>query len=144
MSQKKAGKKKGKNVAAQTVGAIEIQALNYIVDPDPVSYDAGSPVVWFVTNNDVEDHSVSIDPSTVKLKGNGVGQNPFTTKKPLVATPDPVAANGGKSLITATLKGKGNFPDKHTMYKYEIASVTADGVETRLLDPDLEVVDPTA
>jgi hypothetical protein len=140
---KNAGKKKSAKKKAATgtpaVGAITIGVGNVItLVPDTIQVDPDSDLSFLIANQDDYDHQVWIDPGLVVNKGSGKKQNPFSGDIGKTNVP------AGKSkAMTLRTKTKGGFPELPVTLKYTVESFTKGGLSSAL-DPDLDVVDPTA
>jgi hypothetical protein len=152
MAKKKTGK--AKKTAAKTkkkrtkpaapkkaTGTNEVVLAKIIIPPNGntavpvalVSFHRG-PLVWLVHNRSQNAHTITIDPSTF-VDQNNMPLNPLTTNNPLTT----VAIPPGKWDVLIATIDKGAVL---TSYKYQIAQTDMVTRALRLIDPDLDVIDP--
>jgi hypothetical protein len=98
-----------------------------------VSFHRG-PLVWLIHNKSKNDHTITIDPSTFADQNN-MPLNPLTTNNPLTTVS---IAPGKWDVLIAKIDKAAIL----TSYTYEIAQTDMVTRALKLIDPDLDVVDP--
>jgi hypothetical protein len=144
-AKKKATKAKKKRAtparARKATGTNEVVLTKIIIPPNGntakpvglVSFHRG-PLVWLIHNRSKNDHTITIDPSTF-VDQNNMPLNPLTTNNPLTTETIPP---GKWDVLIAKIDKAAIL----TSYKYELAQTDMVTRAVKVIDPDLDVIDP--